>query len=180
MLFYNYPMRNIKRPISISSVFVILLTLSFLHLSAARPVMAGTTVRVGVISLEPLNFIENNVPRGFFIDLLEYVAQKEGWTLEYHISNLEGCWKMMDNGTIDVLSGAGYTPERAAKYNMMKEYIFIDWVVVYANRSGGIRNIFDLAHKKICSIRGSQTTSELSRLLSQFGVTAEIILLKPG
>ena len=52
---------------------------------AAGPIdSAGRTVRVGVYQNEPKVFMdENGHASGFFVDLLEEIAAREGWTLVY-------------------------------------------------------------------------------------------------
>ena len=73
-MFYNYPMHNIKRLTAISSVFIILSAAFFVCFIQARPAIAEKTVSIGAGGLEPLNLAENNVPKGLFINLLEYAS----------------------------------------------------------------------------------------------------------
>lgn len=48
-----------------------------------HPLRAATTIRVGTYENEPLVFRNaQGVHSGVYIDILQYVAEKEGWTLE--------------------------------------------------------------------------------------------------
>jgi len=70
--------RNMKR------YFVLLLCLSLLCASIFPIAVSAndpTTVRFGVYQNAPLVFTdEDGHASGIFIDLLEYIADKEGWT----------------------------------------------------------------------------------------------------
>ena len=67
---------------------------------------AQEKIKVGVYQNVPLSFRnENGVVKGFFIDILEYVAKKEGWTIEYHVDSWAQCLQFLQNGEIDLLGG---------------------------------------------------------------------------
>ena len=63
-------------------VAVIALTAWALLALVCAPAGAATVVRVGVYDTPPLILLsEDGMPRGLVIDVLEYVAAQEGWTM---------------------------------------------------------------------------------------------------
>jgi ABC-type amino acid transport substrate-binding protein len=77
-------------------------------LAASAPLDAATTLWVGTYPNPPLIFRdEQGRPQGIYVDVLEHVAGKERWTLQY----VEGAWDMclerLRRGEIDLLLAIG-------------------------------------------------------------------------
>ena len=93
-------------------------------LSLACPVptpRAATTVRVGTYTNEPLVFRDaKGVHQGVYIDILEHVAGKEGWTLTYVDCAWEECLRRLQRGSIDLLVAIGYSPERGRRFDFSR------------------------------------------------------------
>jgi len=55
---------------------------------------AESVIRVRVYDFEPLiSTPRDGKPQGLFIDILEYVAQKEGWRIEYVPGTWDECFR---------------------------------------------------------------------------------------
>ncbi|MBF0584197.1 MAG: transporter substrate-binding domain-containing protein [Magnetococcales bacterium] len=89
-------------------------------------------VKVGVYQNEPGVFADKEgVIKGFYIDLLEKTAHKEGWKLEYVFGSWAETYQRLTNGEIDLQVAIAYTPERAEKFDFSDETAFANWGQVY-------------------------------------------------
>ncbi len=159
--------------------FVAILVLLVL-LTVAYPINAqtGQVIRVGVYNFEPLIFMdEDNVPKGVYLDVLEYVAAEEGWQIEYTFCSWAECLARLESGELDLLPSIGYTEERAQKLDYTNEYLFLDWGVVYRQKGGSIETILDLEGKRVAALKGSIYTLGFRTLLEQFDIHSQIVEL---
>lgn len=146
------------------------------QLPAAAAAQPGEPVRVGAYDFVPLVAISGpSGVRGLYVDLLEHVASREGWDLEYVPGTWDECLRRLEAGEIDLLPVIGYSEERAKRLAYNSEYPVVDWGVVYARRPSGIETIFDLRGKRIAALRGSIYTHGFRTLLDQFGLEAAIV-----
>jgi two-component system cell cycle sensor histidine kinase/response regulator CckA len=111
---------------------------------------AAKTVRVGVYDNKPLVFMDDaGKPKGIFIDLLEHVAVKEQWHLNYIPGTWVECLERLETGGIDLLTAIAYSQDRAKKYNFSYETVITNWGQVYVQKNSEITSVLDLASKKI-------------------------------
>jgi two-component system, cell cycle sensor histidine kinase and response regulator CckA len=111
---------------------------------------AAKTVRVGVYDNKPLVFLDDaGKPKGIFIDLLEHVAVKEQWRLNYIPGTWVECLERLETGGIDLLTAIAYSQDRAKKFNFSYETVITNWGQVYVQKNSEITSVLDLASKKI-------------------------------
>ncbi|MDO9197866.1 transporter substrate-binding domain-containing protein [Rhodoferax sp.] len=131
-----------------------LCVLAFLLLAA--PVWAQQKVRVGVYENSPKVAISNTgKPEGIFIDLIEAIAEKEGWQLEYVVGTWSEGLERLERGEIDLMPDVAGTPEREESYAFHQEPVLASWNQVYARRGSGIRSMLDLQSKRVAVVEGS-------------------------
>jgi two-component system cell cycle sensor histidine kinase/response regulator CckA len=116
----------------------------------------ATVIKVGVCENKPKIFTDDTGKvSGFWADIIEYLALKEGWQIEY----VHGIWNdllvMLEKNEIDILPSTAYTQERGEKYAFNKETVYVSWSVVYTRPGTDIKNILDLQEKKIAVMKGS-------------------------
>lgn len=136
-------------------------------------------VRVGISQNPPIAIHgKGGQPSGLVVDIIEYVANREGWRLEY----VEKTWPMLvellQAGDIDLLAGMAYTPERAKRYDFSSEVVISNWGVIYKNKNVTIDGIMNLAGKKIALIPKNVHTVALKRTMDAFGMTYQAVLAK--
>lgn len=107
------------------------------------------TVKVGITDTPPLVFMENGKVSGFFIDIIEYIAAKEKWALEYKSGTLEECIDMLSNGEIDLLADIGYSLKRDSIMDFSLENVTITWAAFYTAHGYNISDYNDLHDKTI-------------------------------
>ncbi len=129
------------------SIFLLLMP-GMTPVAAAGP--AHPIVKVGVSQDPPLVWVDDSGEvRGFFPDLLEDVARREGWLIHY----VPGSWcKTLENLTtaqIDLLPGYYPASELYEQVALSRESVMIDWGQLYASKSSKIQTILDLEGKTV-------------------------------
>ncbi|HWP11579.1 MAG TPA: transporter substrate-binding domain-containing protein, partial [Ramlibacter sp.] len=92
------------------------------------PLWAQQLVRVGVYQNSPkVDYTTAGRPEGIFIDVIEAIARKNGWSIEY----VPGTWQegldRLVAGEIDLMPDVARTPEREALYSFHKEPVLSSW-----------------------------------------------------
>jgi ABC-type amino acid transport substrate-binding protein len=83
------------------------------------------TIKVGIYQNKPKVFINSaGEPQGFFIDILNYIASKEDWQLEYIASTWEKNLEKLERAEIDLLLDIAESERRNDLYDFNKEIIF--------------------------------------------------------
>ncbi|MCX7804304.1 MAG: transporter substrate-binding domain-containing protein [Planctomycetota bacterium] len=117
---------------------------------------AGQVVHVGVYeNLPKIGRSGSGAPEGIFIDILEEIAAREGWKLEYISGTWKECLDRLAAGEIDLMPDVAFTPERGEKYAFGREPVLSGWFQIYARRGSGIRTVRDLGGKRVAVLEGS-------------------------
>jgi signal transduction histidine kinase len=139
-------------------------------------VTAQTKLKVGVYQNVPLSFSdEKGAVKGFFIDILEYVAEKEDWAIEYHPDSWAQCLQNLEKGEIDLLGVIAYSPEHAKLFDYTYESVQTEWGQVYTHKQFGIESILDLKFKKIAVLQGDMHFINLRQMMKSFGFSVRFI-----
>ncbi|MDX9976911.1 MAG: transporter substrate-binding domain-containing protein [Candidatus Cloacimonadales bacterium] len=147
-------------------IFILVLMLSSLN---------ARTIKVGIYENKPLVYIDSKKqPVGLFIDVLEYVAKEEDWTIDYVYSSWYDSLDLLEKGLIDLLVDIAYTPSRAKLYEFNDENVFLNWGVVYVNNHD-IKSILDLNRMNIAGVKGDLYYEEFVKLLTMFDINCNFI-----
>lgn len=148
-------------------------------LLAGSPVPAGPLLRVGAYDNYPKVFKSpDGRIRGIFPDLLEHVARKEGWQIEYVYGEWEDCLDRLRRGALDLMPDVARSPERGREYALSEETVLVNWGVAYAAPGVKVESMPDLAGKRVAVMRGSIHTDGpggIADLLRQFNVPSEFV-----
>ncbi len=162
-------------------LIILLLAMSSLWTSTAAMAADPLTVRVGVYENEPRIFTDDQGKvAGFWPDIIEYIAAKEDWKIEYVHGTWDDCLKMLDNQEIDLMPNVANTPEWAAKFNFSNEPAYMTWAMVYAPAGTEITSILDLNDKKVAVMKGSNNVDGpegIKSLAKEFNVNCTFIYL---
>ena len=136
----------------------------------------GQTVRVAFFEARPSIFTdESGRPAGFYPDILNYVAEQEGWRLEY----VPGTWaeslERVGKGEIDLVPNASYSVEREKTYSLNNEMLEVSWSTVYAAKGSGIVSLLDLKGKRIVVLARSVQESGFVRYSEGFDLGYSLI-----
>jgi signal transduction histidine kinase len=150
--------------------------MTFFFLGAPSPRADERIVTVGVYENAPKIFTsESGKPAGIFIDIIEYIARMEGWSLRY----VSGAWgeglDRLSKGEIDLMPDVAYTAEREKMFSFPKVPALSSWFQVYAPRESKIKSILDLNKKRILVLERSVQEEAFVRLNKGFGLNSSII-----
>ncbi len=133
--------------------------------------IADTKIRVGVYPNRPLLFKDSdgNV-KGIFADILNYVAAKEGWTLEYVSKPWAQCIKDLKSGQLDILGAIAYSEKRNQSFDFTYENIISNWGQIYTGKSSNIKSILDFKGKKIAVLQNDIYYKELRKIVKKLDI----------
>ncbi len=137
---------------------------------------AGTTVRVGLYQNSPkVAWSSEGRPEGIFVDLIEAIAEREGWTLSY----VPGTWAegldRLAAGAIDLMPDVAFTAPRAELYAFHNEPVLSDWFQIYTRRGSGIRSVLDLAGKRVAVLERSIQHAAFEQARAGFDLDLTIV-----
>ena len=160
------------------SRLTLLLILFFLIFSISAVFAAGETIKVGVFNNPPKVYLEENKSvSGIYAAVLDYVAKKEDWNIEYINGTFQENLEALDKNKIDILVDVAYTEERAQYLEYNNESVLISYGVVFTRPDFNPISFRELDGKKIATLEGSSFLSEegypeIERLL---GIKSKII-----
>jgi signal transduction histidine kinase/ABC-type amino acid transport substrate-binding protein len=137
---------------------------------------AERLVRVGVYENSPkVALSPGGQPEGVFIDLIEAIAEREGWRIDY----VPGSWAegldRLAAGSIDLMPDVALTPERQRIYAFHEEPVLSSWVQVYARTDSSIRSLLDLTGKRVAVLERSVQQNFFSHMVAGFGIDVELV-----
>lgn len=135
---------------------------------------AAEPIRVGIFQNKPLVYYEGG-PKGLFVEILDHVAKKENWRLEYVPCELQQCLDMLKTNKLDMMTALGKTRERSSYLSFSEEPVWTIWGTIYAQKQN-INGIFDLKNKKIGVIKGSRITAALQKMLTDFNIPVQYVV----
>jgi signal transduction histidine kinase len=142
---------------------------------------AAITVKVGLYENNPKIFTDDKGnASGFWPPLIEYIASREGWDIEYVHGTWIECLTRLENNEIDMMPDVAYTTERAALYDFSRETVYVSWSRVYARKGPTIESILDLEGKNVAVLRGSvnvEGPEGIKNLVSAFNVNCIFVEL---
>jgi hypothetical protein len=137
------------------------------------------TVRVGVYENPPkISTDDQGLPIGFWPDIIEYIAQQEGWEIDYVPGTWsEGLQRLTDH-KIDIMPDVAYTADRGRLYEFAHEVVYTSWATVYATEGSGIQSVLDLNGKTVAVLKGSvnvEGPGGIKELVTAFNVDCVFI-----
>jgi len=135
----------------------------------AIPLQKKRTVQVGVYENAPLVFsTPEGTYKGLGIELLEYVAEKEGWQLAYVPGSWQQCLRRLQQGTIDLQVAIAYSKPRTRLYAFNREPILSNWGQFFALPGHAPNSILDLDHKTLAMVNGDIHAAAFTTLAKKF------------
>lgn len=157
-------------------VCMFVIQLFLLCFDASSATAYNRTVTVGLYENEPKVFTSRSgKPSGIFIDIIEYIAKSESWTLRY----VPGTWAegldRLEKGEIDLMPDVAYTTDRVKLFSFHKVPVLSSWSQVYAPQGSHIKSILDLNGKRIAVLENSIQHETFKRLTNSFGLNNTLI-----
>ncbi len=112
------------------------------------------TLRVGVYDNQPLVSLDRpDHPTGIFPEIIEEIARREHWRIEWVRASWPECLERLRTGRIDLLGPMAWTPDRDEQYRFSTVPILVNWGWVYTPPDSTIEKIIDLDHKTVAVLR---------------------------
>jgi diguanylate cyclase (GGDEF)-like protein len=132
-------------------------------------------IRVGVFNNPPIAFKgDNNEWHGIAIDVLQAVAGKQNWQLEFVPGSFSGHLKNFEDHQIDLIIMMAYSPKRAEKYTFTRNAFISNWGLIYSQIDSNIGSLLDLNGKKVAVMRNNIHDKAFRKLAKEFGLKIEI------
>ncbi|MGM0509484.1 MAG: substrate-binding periplasmic protein, partial [Fusobacteriota bacterium] len=138
-------------------------------------VLSEPLIKIGIYQSDPKVFIaEDNIPKGFFIDITNHIAKEKDLSIEY----VPGGWneniKKLEKGEIDLVLDASYNKERSEKFKFNNIFIIESWIQVFSYENILLEKIKDFDNKKIGVIKNSIQEKYVNRdIQDNFNVNFE-------
>ncbi len=155
---------------------VLFIVFSFFCTTVTLPAIFANstrTIKTGIYENEPKIFTDNEKPSGFWVELLNHIALRENWNIEWVHGTWNECLQRLEEGKIDLMPDVAYTKVRAKKYAFQNETVFISWARVYVPVGSGIQSFLDLNGKRIAVLKGSVNyigIDGVKELTEKFGI----------
>ncbi len=139
---------------------------------------AETVIRVAVYENHPLVFTsEDGQIEGLYIDILNEIAQKEGWTLIYVGGTFTECLDLLAQGWVELMVAIAYTDERAERFNYNQQAVLTNWGRIYIREKSPITTILDLKDKKIAYVEKDIYYEDLRDKLAKFDIPTDFVVV---
>lgn len=138
----------------------------------------GQDIRVGVFPNPPVAFKdEQGQWRGISVDVLQAIADENGWKLEFIENSFSGLLKDFKNKKIDILSMMAYSDKRAQKYTYSKAHLISNWGLVYSRPYSNISSLLDLEGKRVGVMKNNIHAQAFRELVKKFNLNIKIVEL---
>lgn len=145
-------------------------------LALSKATIANDVLRIGVYQNSPKVFLaQDNQAKGFFVDLMDEIAENEGWEIEYVFGTWNENLLRLENEEIDILLDAAYSEERTKKIEFNNIYIIDDWLEVFALNPQDVGSVLSLENKTIAVVQGSRQEGFMRKeLRKKFNVSYKV------
>lgn len=133
-------------------ILVLLIAISFIvpYILAPCHVYAKTNLVIGVYQNEPIIFMDDNgAVKGIYADILNYIANVEGWAFDYYFCEWGQCLEKLLENRIDILPAIAYSDDRTRLFSFNKEAVVTNWGKVYKQKGSSITSFSDLKDANI-------------------------------
>jgi two-component sensor histidine kinase/ABC-type amino acid transport substrate-binding protein len=138
-----------------------------------------SNLRVGVYENSPLVYSdESGMFKGFTIDLLHYIAEKEDWTIEFVPGTWDECLNRLENHETDIQVVIAKTDERTQIYDFTEEVVFTVWGQLYAALDTPLHSILDADAKTVALYKGSYLSEQFKALAASFDLQVNYLELE--
>lgn len=109
-------------------------------------------------------------PTGIYVDLLNYIAHREGWDLLYVNQPWNKLLEQTKENKLDLLVPLAITPNRANDFEYTNNFVLQIWTSVYVSLPSSIETIYDLESKTVGAIKNDINFIYFMELCENFGI----------
>lgn len=157
-------------------LFAAVLTFLLLIASAIPAAAALQPVRIAAFNFYPTIFqAQDGSVRGFYVDFLNEIAQREGWQITYVYGNWAEGLERVRRGEVDVVTNVARTAERQEFMDYGKEPLLTVWAELYVPRDSHIDSILKVKDKRIAVMKGDFNAANFKNLVEKFGIHCSLV-----
>lgn len=146
----------------------ILATLLLLAGCGERPTLP---VKVGLYENAPkIHTDKDGKPAGLFVQLLQDIAPREGWQLEFVPCKWNDCLQMIQDGRLDLMPDVAFSNERAQKFDFHRTSVASSWSQVFVQPGLTLQTLDDLAKLRVAVLKGGIQQGFLEKLMKEAGL----------
>lgn len=154
----------------------IVLCLVFIASEDVRATKQLSRIRVGVFDNYPVVFVDDeNEVRGIYVELLDHIASKEGWEIEYVFGSWQDNIARIQRNELDLLTSIGYTADREQFMRFSKEKVLTLWGQVFYGEDTRIEDIFDLENQKVAVLKDGINGINFRKLAKAFDIQYTVV-----
>ncbi|MDD3610291.1 MAG: transporter substrate-binding domain-containing protein, partial [Halothiobacillaceae bacterium] len=128
-------------------------------------------VKVGLYENAPKIFTDaNGHPSGLFVELLDDLARRVNWRLEYTPCEWADCLSRLERGELDLMPDVAFSAERLKYFDFHSVSVANSWSQVYARPELSILTLTDLAGRRIAVLQSGIQQKLLTQLLADMGL----------
>lgn len=174
IMIYYMPVSFVKKCFN-NCFFVCFLIISLFY-TLTEPVYAEK-VTVGVYSNEPLVFQDaHGRYQGLSIDILQYIAEKEGWNIKLVTGTWNECLQRLGSGETDIQVAIAISDERQKFLDYNKQTLITNWGRVYRNPHVAAESLLDLDGKTVALLEKDIHARVFSNLMKKFHKNITMIM----
>jgi PAS domain S-box-containing protein len=132
-------------------------------------------IRVGAFNFYPGIFQQDGKVQGIFVDLINEVARREGWKVEY----LYGDWaegiSRIKKGEVDLLTAVAWTPERTEFLDFAKTPLLTVWGELYVRSQSQLNNIKEIQGKTVAVMKADFNGASFRNMIEKFGIDCRFV-----
>ncbi|HEY9889776.1 MAG TPA: transporter substrate-binding domain-containing protein, partial [Candidatus Obscuribacterales bacterium] len=136
------------------------------------------SLRVGIYQNEPKIFVDDaGQPAGFWVDILDHIAEAEDWSLTYVPCQWEACLRALEQGDLDLMMDVAYSEERDRLFDFNQEVVLPSWSVIYSRAGLTYDSILALDGQRVAVVKGSIQHATLREQTVSFGIAPVFVEL---
>jgi len=120
-----------------------------LWLAGAALFAQSASLRLGIYDNPPLTFLQNGVPAGFIVDIINDFARKQKISLEYIHAPFYELFEKLQRGDVDIIAPIAFNEERSKFLRYNSESILIDWSNIIVSEAANFKLLSDLNGKSV-------------------------------
>ncbi|MFM1652128.1 amino acid ABC transporter substrate-binding protein [Brevibacillus sp. B_LB10_24] len=122
-------------------------------------------LRVGATGQSyPFAYKEGDKLQGFDVEVVETIADKLGYKVEWHLAEFSGVMGQLETGRIDTVSNqVAVTEQRKEKFHFTQPYAYAGTQIVVKNDNNDIHGVADLKGKTVAAVLGSNHAKNLEK-----------------
>ncbi len=160
---------------AIALVLAGVITLAMLGLPGCRDQRSASAparvLRVGVYENPPKVYTDDDGrPAGLFIELLQAIAAREGWQLEYQRCAWDACLQRLQARQLDLMPDVAYSQERSRQLDFHAIPVTYSWSQLFRRPGIQVQSMSDLDQRRVALLRGSIQTRALHDVLGGLNV----------